>query len=94
MEKMTDESIMPYGKYKGKKMANVPASYLMWMHREGKLFQSIQEYVTENLDVLEKQEKEEIENRPKFVPKSNYKKPYKKSYKKTTYKAKYNKEEE
>ena len=29
--KFTDESVMPFGKHKGKKMANVPAQYLLWI---------------------------------------------------------------
>jgi len=32
--KLTDESPMPFGKYKGEKMANVPASYLKWIYDE------------------------------------------------------------
>jgi uncharacterized protein (DUF3820 family) len=27
---MTDESLMPWGKHKGEKMANVPPEYLLW----------------------------------------------------------------
>ena len=57
---------MPYGLHKGKKMANVPADYLLWMYHEhiegvslvnmsysNKLLKG---YIEENLDVL-KQEK-------------------------------------
>lgn len=32
--KLTDESLMPFGKHKGEKMANVPASYLLWLYDE------------------------------------------------------------
>lgn len=32
---MTDESIMPFGKHKGVKLANVPADYLLFLHKEG-----------------------------------------------------------
>lgn len=28
----TDETEMPFGKYKGQKLANVPASYLLWYY--------------------------------------------------------------
>ena len=28
---MTDESLMPYGVHKGKKMIAVPAHYLIWL---------------------------------------------------------------
>ena len=27
---MTDDSVMPWGKHKGEKLANVPAAYLLW----------------------------------------------------------------
>lgn len=33
---LTDNSIMPFGVYKGKKMANVPASYLKWIYDNNK----------------------------------------------------------
>jgi len=32
MTKYTDESIMPLGKYKGQKLANVPAQHLLWLY--------------------------------------------------------------
>ena len=31
---LTDNDEMPYGKYKGIKMINVPAGYLMWMYEQ------------------------------------------------------------
>jgi uncharacterized protein (DUF3820 family) len=54
---MTDTSRMPFGKYKNEKMANVPADYLLWLHKEQKCFGELKEYIEENLDVL----REEIE---------------------------------
>ena len=36
MDKLTDESKMPFGKYKGKMMQDVPASYLDWFAGECK----------------------------------------------------------
>ena len=63
MEKIMDNSLMPYGKYKGKKMANIPASYLLWMYRNDKLFKALEVYVEENMDALEKEEKEEFSKR-------------------------------
>lgn len=62
--KLTDESIMPFGKYKDEKMANVPASYLLWLYDEytlpnprfGFINRDVLAYIEENLDVL----KEEI----------------------------------
>ena len=52
---MDDESIMPFGKYKGEKMANVPAEYLLFLHSEGKCYGDVKEYIEENLEVLKKQ---------------------------------------
>jgi uncharacterized protein (DUF3820 family) len=52
---MTDESIMPFGKYKGEKIANVPAKYLMWLYYEGKVFGEVKQYISDNKDVLEQE---------------------------------------
>ena len=49
---MNDESIMPFGQYKGEKMANVPSSYLLWLYENNRGTREIQEYVKENLDVI------------------------------------------
>lgn len=61
--KLTDESLMPFGKYKGEKMANVPASYLMWIYDEWTLpnprfsfvNKDVKEYIEENLDVIQEE---------------------------------------
>ena len=57
--KLGDESPMPFGKYKGEKMANVPASYLMWLYDNNKCNAEVKEYINDNMDVL----KQEIKNR-------------------------------
>jgi len=49
---MTDSDLMPYGKYKGEKMANVPASYLLWLYENDKCSTHVLQYVRENYDVL------------------------------------------
>jgi uncharacterized protein (DUF3820 family) len=61
MAKFTDESIMTFGKYKGEKMANIPAEYLIWLYENSNIFGEIKEYIKENLDVL----KSEIEYKNK-----------------------------
>lgn len=53
---LTDNDRMPFGKYKNEKMANVPASYLMWLYNENKCSKEVRDYIEDNLDVL----KEEI----------------------------------
>ena len=52
---MTDESLMPYGKYQGEKLANIPAGYLIWMYDNDKLIGSLKKYVEENMAALEKE---------------------------------------
>ena len=52
MQKLTDDSLMTFGKYKGEKMANVPAKYLKWLYDEGKCSRPIKAYIIENLDVI------------------------------------------
>ena len=54
---MTDESLMPWGKYKGEKIANVPASYLLWLYDNQKCTGEIKLYIRNNLEGL-KQEAE------------------------------------
>ena len=61
-----DDSPMPFGKYKGDKMANVPASYLMWLYDENKCNKEVRDYIEDNLDVL----KEEIKR--KYKEKENH----------------------
>lgn len=58
---MTDESIMPIGKYKGEKMANVPPKYLLWMYENTNIYGELREYIKDNLDVI----KSEIEYKNK-----------------------------
>jgi uncharacterized protein (DUF3820 family) len=54
---MNDNSIMPWGKYQGEKMVNVPASYLIWLHENNKCSGEVKTYIIENLDVLKQQQK-------------------------------------
>lgn len=52
--KTTDETIMPFGQHKGRKLANVPAGYLLWLFDNNKLENNpdIKEYIEENYDIL------------------------------------------
>ena len=52
MGTLTDESPMPWGKYKGDKMTNIPASYLLWCYDNGKCSGDVKEYIRDNYDVL------------------------------------------
>ena len=64
-EKLTDASLMPFGKHKNKKLGDVPADYLLWA---GDNFEPTNDwrkaflvYVAENRAALEK-EVEETKN--------------------------------
>jgi len=50
---MTDESTMPIGKYKGHKLANVPADYLLWLLENGNTYGELKQYLIENKEVFE-----------------------------------------
>jgi len=51
----TDDSIMPFGKYKGRRLEDVPAGYLIWLYDNGLDRGPLREYIEENKDALEKE---------------------------------------
>ena len=55
----TDEDLMPFGKWKGTKMANIPADYLLWMYDNDKLYSPVKKYVEENMNGLKAEKKDE-----------------------------------
>lgn len=61
-EPLNDNSEMPFGKYKGTKMANVPADYLMYLYENGDLNgrsgRKVYRYIHNNLDAI----KQELKN--------------------------------
>lgn len=66
MSKLTDQSLMPFGKHIGKRMSKVPATYLLWLCDQiikkagvNNYEVAVKEYVEENKDVLDKQYFEE-----------------------------------
>lgn len=52
---MTDESLMPWGKHKGEKMANIPPSYLLWLLDNNKCGGEVKKYIEENKETLVKE---------------------------------------
>lgn len=56
---MKDNDLMPFGKYRGEKLANVPASYLLWLREKGYLYGPLLGYVIDNIDSLEAEKKKE-----------------------------------
>jgi len=61
LKPLTDDSILHYGnKHRGKKLANVPASYLLFIYNEGYTMPALlKAYIVDNLEVLKKQDKDE-----------------------------------
>lgn len=55
MAQINDDTPMPWGKYKGTPMEDVPASYLLWLYDVGTKDNDIMHYIRENLDVLQKE---------------------------------------
>lgn len=52
---MDDNSIMPFGKYKGQKLEKIPAWYLLCLLDGGKCYGELLEYLIENEDELLKE---------------------------------------
>lgn len=53
MANLTDESPMPWGKYQGDKMINVPASYLIWLYDNNKCSGDVKAYVKRKKSLIE-----------------------------------------
>lgn len=53
MVRLDDSSLMPFGKYKVTKLANVPAGYLLFVYENYQLHENLKEYIKKNKDVLE-----------------------------------------
>lgn len=54
MAKLKDTDPMPYGKHKGIAMANVPASYLLWLY-DNCYNPDIRAYIRDNMDALKQE---------------------------------------
>ena len=53
MQKYTDNTLFPFGKHKGQKLANVPAEYLLWALDNLELSFPLKTYIEENKAVLQ-----------------------------------------
>jgi uncharacterized protein (DUF3820 family) len=51
----TDSTPMPFGKYLGKPLVNVPAHYLLWLYNNGLDHHALKQYIISNLDALNKE---------------------------------------
>ena len=64
----TDKDLMPFGKYQGIALANVPATYLLWWYNKiteqntslGGNYLRLKLYVADVLDLLKKEAQKEI----------------------------------
>ena len=45
IEPYNDESLMPFGKYKGTKLKNVPDSHLIWLYNNGLKHNHLIDYI-------------------------------------------------
>jgi uncharacterized protein (DUF3820 family) len=50
---MKDTDLMPFGKHKGTEMANVPATYLLWLWDNDRMTPVVEKYIEANLELLE-----------------------------------------
>jgi len=64
VKKLGDKDRMPFGKYNGKTMEEVPAGYLLWLDTEleeqtlrNEAQQAVREYIDDNRSVLESESK-------------------------------------
>ena len=58
---MNDDSLMPFGKYKGQRMGRVPAEYLDWLIGQAwiKDWPRVEEYIVANKKVIDKELRDE-----------------------------------
>lgn len=59
---LQDDTPMPFGKYKGIPMQDVPVNYLHWMWHNTDKRTSLGEYIKNNLDALKLENKDLIWN--------------------------------
>lgn len=52
-QEFNDQSLMPWGKYSGHKMANVPPDYLLWLLENDKCGGRVKEYIEKNKHFLQ-----------------------------------------
>lgn len=49
---ISDDFIMPFGKYEGMKIADVPDEYLLWLYDNQRCYREVKQYIIENLDAI------------------------------------------
>lgn len=59
MTKLNDDSLMPFGKYKGLQMQEVPVEYLQWYYHNGS-DGNVKQYIRDSLDALKMENRDLI----------------------------------
>lgn len=54
-DRYDDNTIMPFGVFKGKKLANVPGYYLLWLLENKRTTPPLKVYIEENIESIEKE---------------------------------------
>lgn len=66
IEKLTDNDPMPFGKYQGQKMANVPANYLLYLWEQNQFRymngKRVKDYIERNLEAIKKEQADNLRN--------------------------------
>lgn len=57
---LKDSDPMPYGKYKDRKMEEVPASYLMYLYENNRTNHQVKQYILLNWDTIQQEIKQGI----------------------------------
>jgi len=53
--KFTDQTPIPFGKYRGTPLGQVPAKYLLWLYNKGCYQHQTRRYIIDNLEALKKE---------------------------------------
>lgn len=49
---VTDQDFITFGQHNGKRLIDVPASYLIWIYENGKCPGPLRKYIQDNMDAL------------------------------------------
>ncbi len=50
---MSDNDVMPFGKYKGERLSDVPDSYLLWLYQSGSVSGQLKKYLLDNIESIQ-----------------------------------------
>lgn len=59
---MDDNHIIAFGKFKGEKLANIPASYFIWLNKQDWCGKELKDYIQDNRDSFELEIKNHNDN--------------------------------